>query len=152
MEDGQKYVEPTHREHLATGGLVEPLVREAIQNSLDATLDGKVTKVVFTLGQAEAPEVRPYLKTLRPHLEAITRSLPEGIPDANESIRFLAIEDYNTRGLEGDSTVHKPLNSDGSKNHFFRFWHQVGQSSGDFKRRIGSLRSGGIQRPTNGSL
>ena len=48
----------------------------------------------------------------------------------------MAIEDYNTRGLEGDPTLRKPVNPDGSKNHFFRFWHLVGQSSGgDFKRR-----------------
>jgi len=135
MEDDQKHVEPTHREHLATGGLVEPLVREAIQNSLDATLDGQVTKVMFTLGQASAVNARPYFDSLRPHLAAITRSLPDGFPDQNEAVRFLAIEDYNTRGLEGDPTLRKSVNPDGSKNHFFRFWHLVGQSSGDFKRR-----------------
>lgn len=134
MDQGQKYVQPTHREHLATGGLVEPLVREAIQNSLDATLDGQVTKVMFTLGQASAPDARPYFDTLRPHLEAITSSLAEGLPAVNDTVRFLAIEDYNTRGLEGIPTLHKATNPDGSPNHFFRFWHAVG-AAGDFKRR-----------------
>lgn len=134
MDEGQKYVQPTHREHLATGGLVEPLVREAIQNSLDATLDGQVTKVMFTLGQASATDARPYFDTLRPHLEAITSSLAEGLPAANDTVRFLAIEDYNTRGLEGNPTLHKATNPDGSPNHFFRFWHAVG-AAGDFKRR-----------------
>ncbi len=134
MDEGQKYVQPTHREHLATGGLVEPLVREAIQNSLDATLDGQVTKVMFTLGQASAADARPYFDTLRPHLEAITSSLAEGLPAANDTVRFLAIEDYNTRGLEGNPTLHKATNPDGSPNHFFRFWHAVG-AAGDFKRR-----------------
>ena len=135
MEDDQKHVEPTHREHLATGGLVEPLVREAIQNSLDATVDGNVTKVTFTLGQAKASDAETYFDTLRPHLEAIKRSLAEGLPDPNESVSFLAIEDYNTRGLEGDPNFRKQVYPDGRKNHFFRFWHSVGQSSGDFKRR-----------------
>lgn len=135
MEEGQKHVEPTHREHLASGGLVEPLVRETIQNSLDATLDGQVTKVMFTLGQVDAGTALPFFDTLRPHLEAVTRSLPEGLPDAGDPVRFLAIEDHNTRGLEGDPARHIAVNPDGSKNHFFRFWHMVGQSSGDFKRR-----------------
>lgn len=134
MDEGQKYVQPTHREHLATGGLVEPLVREAIQNSLDATPDGQVTKVMFTLGQASAADARPYFDTLRPHLEAITRALAEGLPAANDTVRFLAIEDYNTRGLEGNPALHKATNPDGLPNHFFRFWHAVG-AAGDFKRR-----------------
>lgn len=134
MDEGQKYVQPTHREHLATGGLVEPLVREAIQNSLDATHDEQVTKVMFTLGQASAADTRPYFDTLRPHLLAITSSLAEGLPGANDTVRFFAIEDYNTRGLEGNPTLHKATNPDGSPNHFFRFWHAVG-AAGDFKRR-----------------
>jgi hypothetical protein len=50
-------------------------------------------------------------------------------------VRFLAIEDYNTSGLIGDPTLRNSANADRSKNHFFRFWHMVGQSSGDFKRR-----------------
>lgn len=135
MEEDEKRVEPTHREHLATGGLVEPLVREAIQNSLDATLAGQVTKVMFTLGQAGSTDARPYFDSLRPHLEAIRRSLAEGLPDLNETVRFLAIEDYNTCGLVGDSRLKDELNSDGTKNHFYRFWHRVGESSGEFKRR-----------------
>lgn len=134
MEEDQKHVEPTHREHLAPGGAVEPLVREAIQNSLDVTIEGQPTKVGFTLGDADAANVRSYFEALWPHLEAITRSLPEGLPQPGDAVRFLAIEDYNTTGLEGDAAVRNEANSDGSKNHFFRFWHRVGPAS-EFKRR-----------------
>ena len=134
MEEDQKHVEPTHREHLAPGGAVEPLVREAIQNSLDVTVEGQPTKVVFTLGDADSASTRPYFDTLRPHLEAITRSLPEGIPQPGDAVRFLAIEDYNTRGLEGRVDVRNEMNPDGSKNHFFRFWHRVGPAN-EVKRR-----------------
>jgi hypothetical protein len=134
MEEDQKHVEPTHREHLAPGGAVEPLVREAIQNSLDVTLDGQPTKVAFTLGCANAANAAQYFHGLRPHLEAIRRSLPEGVPPSEDGVRFLAIEDYNTTGLKGDADMRDESNQDGSKNHFFRFWHRVGPAK-EFKRR-----------------
>lgn len=134
MEEDQKHVEPTHREHLAPGGAVEPLVREAIQNSLDVTNEGQPTKVVFTIGDADAAHARPYFEALRPHLEAIRRSLPEGVPQADEPVRFLTVEDYNTSGLKGDANCRNEMNPDGSKNHFFRFWHRVGPAN-DVKRR-----------------
>jgi len=80
MDEDQKHVEPTHREHLAPGVVVEPLVRESIQNSLDATVKDQPTRLSFTLGHADPDEAGPYFDGLRPHLDAITRSLPEGVP------------------------------------------------------------------------
>ncbi|HEX8520909.1 MAG TPA: carboxypeptidase-like regulatory domain-containing protein [Tepidisphaeraceae bacterium] len=137
IDEDQKHVEPTHREHLAPGGAVEPLVRESIQNSLDAPVEveGRPTRMTFTLGHVNASVVAPFFDALRPHLGAITRSLPEGLPPPSEPVNFLSIEDSNTKGLEGDPSLRKPLQPDGTKNHFFRFWHSVGQSAGDFKRR-----------------
>lgn len=134
IDEDQKHVDPTHREHLATGGAVEPLVRESIQNSLDVTLEGRPTKVCFTIGSVKASDVRGYFETLWPHLEAITPSLPDGLPDPGQDVRFLAIEDYNTTGLTGDPANRREASPDGSKNHFFRFWHRVGPAR-EFKRR-----------------
>lgn len=134
MEDDQKHVEPTHREHLAPGGAVEPLVREAIQNSLDVTIDKAATRVVFTLGEVGDNKAGIYFDKLWPHLDAITKSLPEGMPNRQDPISYLSIEDYNTLGLEGDVNVRNELNADLSKNHFFRFWHRVGPAD-EFKRR-----------------
>ncbi len=134
---GEKHIGPTHGEHLATGGVVEPLVRESIQNSLDATVTGQPTKMAFSLGTVQSTAGGRFLDALRPHLETdqVARWLPEGLPSRTDSIRFLAIEDSNTRGLEGEPTLWDQTNADGSKNHFFRFWHQVGQPSGEVKRR-----------------
>jgi hypothetical protein len=134
MRADQKHVEPTHREHLAPGGLAEPLVREAIQNSLDVTEEGQITKVAFTLGSIDPIIAEPYFEDLRPHLEVATRSLPEGLPQQEDSIPFLTIEDYNTTGLVGDPGIRNEENPDGTKNHFFRFWHRVGPAN-EFKRR-----------------
>jgi hypothetical protein len=136
IEDDQKHQGPTHRGHLATQGAVEPLVRESIQNSLDAALDGQVTRVIFTLGQAKAADARRYFQGLWPHLKAIDDELPHELPALDQDSRFLAVEDFGTRGLEGDPTLRKALHPDGSKNHFFRFWHGIGQHrASEFKRR-----------------
>lgn len=134
MEEDQKHVEPTHREHLATDGVVGPLVRESIQNSLDVTQEGKATQVVFTIGSTKAANVEEYFSGLEPHLKSITRSLSEGMPESGEDIAFLAVEDYQTSGLIGDPLRRNELNLNGTKNHFFRFWHRVGPAN-EFKRR-----------------
>ena len=142
IEDGQKAQNPTHREHLK--GVVESLVREAIQNSLDATsrsaggAPDPVTKVVFTFGSCAGPEAAPFFSGLLPHLKAVTDILPEGLPDTG-NIPFLTIEDFGTRGLVGDpelfaENLPTPINGD-KKNHFYHFWHAVGQSPGEHKRR-----------------
>lgn len=135
LAPSQKHVGPTHREHLATGGVVEPLVREAIQNSLDATAEGKPTKVALTLGEVDSTLAAPFLASLGPHLRATAHILPDGLPDPLAPIQFLAVEDFNTRGLEGDFRLHEETHADGSKNHFFRFWHLIGQYTGEVKRR-----------------
>ena len=105
-----------------------------LQNSLDVAADGKPARVVFTIGTADAEKSRRYFEALQPHLDATKGSLPEGLPQLGEPIRFLAIEDYNTSGLIGNPGVRSEINADGSKNHFFRFWHRV-RTSKEFKRR-----------------
>lgn len=143
IEDGQKAQNPTHREHLK--GVVESLVRETIQNSLDATWrpdessETPVTKVVFTFGTCTGAEMDAFLSGLMPHLNAAKDILPEGLPTDFSQIPFLTIEDFGTRGLVGDPNLFTenlptPINGD-KKNHFYHFWHAVGQSPGEHKRR-----------------
>src|ERR1700722_4764375 len=143
IEDGQKAQNPTHREHLKE--LVESLVRETIQNSLDATLrpaessGTPVTRVVFTLGQVSKADIQQFTDGLWPHLSAASDILPDGLPIDNPQIPFLSIEDFGTRGLVGDpelfdENLPSPINGD-KKNHFYHFWHAVGQSPGEHKRR-----------------
>lgn len=69
------------------------VVRESIQNALDATIEGKkITNVDFTLGDFEGEE-------LSRHFEKIEDSLNERFAGKQE---FLAISDHNTVGLTGD--------------------------------------------------
>jgi len=134
MRAGEKRVDPTHPEHLAPRGVYEPLVREAIQNSLDATVKGKPTQVKLCLGELDPQKCTWLFESLRPHLAAVSKTLPEGVPLPTSPVRYLAVEDYNTRGLVGDPRPTETAHED-PDNYFFRFWHSVGQSSGESKRR-----------------
>jgi hypothetical protein len=99
------------------------LVRETIQNSLDARRpDAGRVEVRFTFHEG-ALFVRPgmmeqYLESLVPHLRA-SGIASEEIDFANP--RFLVVEDFGTHGLRGD-----PASKEASD--FYYFWHVVGRS------------------------
>lgn len=98
------------------------LVRETIQNSLDARRDdASAVEVRFSfhegalfLGQTL---LRDYLAGLVPHLRACGLDL-DGI-DLNEP-RFLVVEDFGTHGLRGNPETQEPTD-------FYFFWHVVGR-------------------------
>lgn len=102
-------------------GLSEALVREVIQNSTDAAVNGETVRVSFrlhSLSDEDAPQLSGLFKTLRPHLEACGISTaPLNAP----SPRLLVIEDFNTRGLTGNPTE---LDDDNFRN----FWRRHGRS------------------------
>ena len=66
---------------------------------------------------------------LWPHLEAKHSGL-QGLPDAKEPLTFIAVEDYGTRGLQGDpaQNADAEIVSEGLKNDFYYFWRNVGRS------------------------
>ena len=73
----QKDVEANHREQFASRGATESFVREAIQNSLDAALDGKCVEVAIRLISVPSKLAEPYLDNLWPHLDAVRSKVPE---------------------------------------------------------------------------
>lgn len=102
-------------------GLAEALVREVIQNSLDAATGEGPVKVIFGLKALNgkiADLLEKKFDDLRPHLKACALDFPM---NGNSSARVLAIEDFNTRGLTG-SFDHW----DGGD--FDNFWRAVGKS------------------------
>ncbi len=73
----------------------DSLIREFIQNSLDARANNKPVKVIIrkrTLGQNF---FHSFLSSLKPHLKAVGVSVPDG------KINVIVLEDFNTKGLEG---------------------------------------------------
>lgn len=99
------------------------LIRETIQNSLDARRDDATpVEVRFSFHEGAlflGPTLlRDYLAGLVPHLRGCGLDL-DGI-DLNEP-RFLVVEDFGTHGLRGNPATKDPTD-------FYFFWHVVGRS------------------------
>ncbi|MCD1645718.1 hypothetical protein [Marinobacter adhaerens] len=101
--------------------LSDTIVRESIQNSLDATQPGGVTRVHFKTTGAERLDrhfVTQLFAEQLPHARASARDVDEvdfDNPDA------LIIEDFGTGGLTGQTDAK----DDGN---FSDFWHRHGKS------------------------
>lgn len=112
------------------------LVRESIQNSIDARADASVPVVVkYTFGQFD-PKSEPYskyFKGLREHLSSARgHSMAETL-DAKGT--FLSIEDFNTCGLGGYTVNRMPETHEKSDANFFYFVHAEGSTNkGEGKR------------------
>jgi hypothetical protein len=143
----QRQNEQTQEEFFSNADVVSEvsgLVREAIQNSLDEVLDpSKPTRMVFTVGRQLPAVTRRYFEDLYPHIEK--SGIPD-LPNYEESSKYLVIEDFNTRGLEGPTTSFAPPEEiDGSSkpktNYSFWFFEW---SSGKSNKPAGSRGSWGV--------
>jgi len=73
--------------------IIDLMVRESLQNSLDATIDGmKSTDVQFTIGKFNS-------SMFASNLEGVTEKLVSKYPGQQT---FISVSDKNTFGLEGD--------------------------------------------------
>jgi len=94
----------------------EAVVREFIQNALDAKYD-RIVRIRMYLGEAESREISTYLNGLTRHLCASGFKLPS----VAGRVCFLTIEDYGTTGLDGDI--------ERSNSNFYNFWWREGISA-----------------------
>jgi len=134
MSRGEINVDPIEGEFFsaeAIGGLSDALIREAIQNSLDAAIPGQQVKVVISFPPSErilpSAESKAYLKGLEEHLKAKNSGLLESV-DLNGPMDFIVVEDFGTRGLEGDIREDEDQGFDEKKNDFFYFWRNIGRA------------------------
>jgi hypothetical protein len=143
MDLGEVQVDPVHDEFFKAQDLADALVREAIQNSLDARLPRSRSPVRvrfrFAAGAHALPAegVREYFDGLEAHLQAAAKTIHTILPREDENVPYLLIEDFGTRGLTGDPHSDPELDPSGDekKNDFFYFWRNVGRSSkGDVDR------------------
>lgn len=106
------------------------LVREALQNSLDAR-DGSTSKVRVRIAihrgenAASRTSVNPFVVGIEPHLKAAESGLPDA-PDLNEDVPFLLLEDFGTKGLRGAPDHWRPTGI--ADNAFFLFFRALGRS------------------------
>lgn len=132
MRPSDKAREPIQGEFFATDAISNPgeaLVREGIQNSLDARCNDEKVMVrirVSGVGSAVARSaVAPFLVGLDEHLRAPGNGLRD-IPADKDDCPVLVFEDFGTTGLTGDPAEWKPQS--GSKNHFYHFFRAEGRS------------------------
>lgn len=134
MVRGETNVDPIQREFFTTEALEGPadaIVRETIQNSLDAGEEGAKVLVRFFLsgkiGALPYERAERFFHGLWPHLKSEANGLA-AIPVEGESVPFLVIEDFQTRGLTGDPAQAEDVEGVSAKNDFFYFWRNVGRS------------------------
>lgn len=136
MSRGEINVDPIEGEFFTTeaiGSVTDALVRESIQNSLDAAIDGRPVTVRFSFYQSPNPGydekvvLNKYLNGLSAHLQAKHAGLQD-TPSPSEQMDYLLIEDYGTRGLQGDISQYDDLDDDFKKNDFYYFWRNIGRT------------------------
>jgi hypothetical protein len=132
MRPSDKAREPIQGEFFATDAISNPgeaLVREGIQNSLDARRNDENVMVRMRVTGVDAAFARdaatPFLNGLCEHLRAPGNGLG-AIPGHDENCRVLVLEDFGTTGLTGDPREWRPQS--GSKNHFYHFFRAEGRS------------------------
>jgi hypothetical protein len=135
QDPGGTIRDPILGEFFATDAISDPgmaLIREGIQNSLDARSDDEPIRVrVFVSGDRDAAAssaVLPYFRGARSHLEARGNGIhPDDLPNWTAPCPFLVFEDFGTQGLEGD--VAQPFRPQtAAANHFYHFFRAEGQT------------------------
>jgi hypothetical protein len=127
---------PTQSQFFTTDvveGISNGLIREGIQNALDAQLDKtkpvkiKITLVDYANG-LKPNSYKKYIAGLDEHLRSADSGI-RNIPDLfNEAMGYLVFEDFNTEGLQGNPDESKDIeiNDRSRKHHFYYFWRNVG--------------------------
>lgn len=130
----------------SSSDLPRRLVREAVQNSLDARRGSEPVRVRFVFSgeeQALDPErAGRYLRGLEPHIRALSErahgdghsptdsqeaaAITEALALLDQPMTYLAIEDFGTTGLSGDTGAN-PERAEG--NDYWGFFRSVGIST-----------------------
>lgn len=151
MHPGEMNIDPVEAEFFTTEALQsvgDALVRETIQNSLDARIPGDQVRVRFYFSGAQqmlsSNNMGKYFSGLWPHLEG-HRPNVSSVPDQEKQAEFLVIEDFGTRGLQGDPAQSEDaeLDTGAGKNDFYYFWRNIGRS----KKVQPISDAGGLERP-----
>jgi hypothetical protein len=134
MQPGEINIDPIEEEFFTTealGSITDALVREAIQNSLDARNGSGPVTVRFDLQKISLQDqpaiAERYFSGLGSHLQA-KQSGMQNIPSFNLEMDCLLIEDFGTRGLQGDENQYDDADDNGKRNDFYYFWRNIGRT------------------------
>jgi hypothetical protein len=121
--------DPHEVEFFNLTGIADAVVREFIQNSLDAKCDGSsIIRITFENATKEKSKV--FFNNIENHLRA-TSFYSFGFD--NDVIPYLTIEDFGTTGLDG-ATGENGIRPAG-RNNFYNFWWYEGKSEKTGKDR-----------------
>jgi hypothetical protein len=135
-------VDPFQDEFFKTGyvgGFSHALLRETIQNSLDAKAAGngsvRIDISIFRNIRFAGDERYPFFfRDLDAHLKAPNNGISDK-PAPDAPLDFLVIEDFNTTGLEGDPDRADIPEEGTTGENFFYFWRNYGRSGKSGKER-----------------
>jgi hypothetical protein len=132
LEEGDTVRDPIQGEFFSTEAIensADALVREGIQNSLDARRVGELLRVRIRIsGREQAVSSSSTEWLLRgnwEHILAPGNGLREP-PQPIDPCRFVTFEDFGTSGLEGDPRQWRKVS--GQRNNFFNFFRAEGHS------------------------
>ena len=118
----------------AVGDVTEALIREGVQNTLDARLktpngsrQTARARVFLSEQQAALPPAKAkwWFSSLWPHVTTQGNGL-RNQPAIDEPCQFLVFEDFGTMGLTGDPAEHRVVAD--VTNHFLNFFRAEGHS------------------------
>jgi len=144
----EKSRNPMSDEFFSSNSEAKALVREAIQNSLDAGANSGPIKVRFYLATKQHALDNTIAKewidnNTWKHFLATGNGLTNP-PNQGDSCPFLVYEDFNTKGLTGDVLQDSVIED--KKNAFYHFLRAEGQSD-KFGDQLGSWGVGKIVFP-----
>jgi hypothetical protein len=134
MQPGEMNIDPIESEFFSTealDSLADAFVREAIQNSLDARVANQLRVRIASSTpktQLSGDSQARYLSGLWEHVTSGKSGVSE-LPKRAEPLSYLVIEDFGTRGLQGDPKQSEDDESEsGPRNDFCFFWRNIGRS------------------------
>lgn len=154
---GQYKADDTQRDSVSSeffhNTRLEAVIREAIQNSLDARADKtRAASVrIYCSGDTSAVPGAEYAKFYRgadvdAHYAHKNSGL-ENVPKADEPCVFMTIEDFGTTGLTGDVTLRPTedeLENDRIKGNYYNFFFRENRSDKAGEGTLGSWGAGKI--------
>lgn len=126
LGEGEPERSPHEAEFFNVGDLdaSASLVRESIQNSLDAKLNShNPVHVKFILGSEAKKKTNPYYSDLLSHVHSCGFKLDAANKD---QFTYLVIEDFGTRGLDGP--IARTEVNDEQKSNYYNLWWREGIS------------------------
>lgn len=136
---GDKNREPVLSEFFATDAIrnaAEALIREGIQNAMDAGLKGQRVQVRIYVsgdeGSISGDVANAYFEGGWQHFHADGNGLISP-PEFGSQCRFLTFEDFGTTGLDGDPAQYYDRAE--TKNPFYYFFRAEGQTAKEGQER-----------------